>query len=35
MENLKLYRTLQGRNLFEEEITVEALSALGNPLEVF
>ena len=34
MKNQKLYRTLQNKNLFEEEITVEALSALGNPLDV-
>jgi IS5 family transposase len=34
MKNLKLYRNLQDKNLFEEEITVDALSALGNPLEV-
>lgn len=34
MDNLKLYRNLQSKNLFEEELTVEALSLMGNPLEM-
>ncbi|MBR3479870.1 MAG: IS5 family transposase [Prevotella sp.] len=34
MNNLKLYRNLQNKNLFEEELTVEALSLMGNPLDM-
>ncbi|MBR1498933.1 MAG: IS5/IS1182 family transposase, partial [Bacteroidaceae bacterium] len=33
MEKTKIYRRPMGENLFEEELTVEALSAMGNPLE--
>jgi IS5 family transposase len=33
MEKTTIYRKPMGVNLFEEELTVEALSAMGNPLE--
>lgn len=34
MKKVTTYRTPMDKNLFEEEFTIEALSAMGNPLEV-
>lgn len=34
MKKVSTYRTPMDKNLFEEEFTIEALSAMGNPLEV-
>ena len=34
MNTLKLYRNLQVKNLFEEDLTMEALSSMVNPLEM-
>ena len=33
MKKTTIYRRPMGENLFEEELTVEALSEMGNPLE--
>ena len=33
MEKTTIYRKPKGENLFEEELTIAALSAMGNPLE--
>ena len=33
MKKTTVYRRPMDENLFEEELTIEALSAMGNPLE--
>ena len=33
MQKTTIYRKPMGESLFEEELTVEALSQMGNPLE--
>ena len=33
MKKTTIYRRPKGENLFEEELTIAALSAMGNPLE--
>ena len=33
MKKTTIYRQQKDENLFEEELTVDALSAMGNPLE--
>lgn len=33
MDKPTVYRKPMGKSLFEEELTVEALSQMGNPLE--
>ena len=32
MKKTTIYRRPKGENLFEEELTIAALSAMGNPL---
>ena len=34
MKKTTIYRRQIDENLFEEELTIEALSAMGNPLEL-
>ncbi len=33
MKKTTIYRKPKGENLFEDELTIAALSAMGNPLE--
>lgn len=33
MQKTTIYRRPMGENLFEEELTIDALSQMGNPLE--
>ena len=33
MQKSTIYRKPMGENLFEEELTIDALSQMGNPLE--